>query len=106
VRHIERLGAELAYALRMRNERRSAYERADTEVRRIEAEILEASSNSLERDTASQPTVGDERPTETLEHDPCPGPAYCAWAGAAHVHDQNGGVYSLKIAGIPQNWSS
>ncbi len=104
MRRIERLGAELAYALRERDSRRALYERSDAQVRELERQILEASSNALEADTASQPRVPDDRPTEQFEalmamlpeRAPCPGPSACAWWEVEHVHDHRGQVWKTS----------
>lgn len=90
MRRVERLGVELAYALRMRNERRSAYEKADQEVRRLEETILAADGRELDADTASHPVVPDDRPTERFdgpEFEQCPGQTCSAWRqGQDHAH--------------------
>jgi hypothetical protein len=97
MRRIERLGTDLAYAIRMRAERRDLWEAADNEVRRIEAEILEQNTQELEADTNGFPVVPDDRPTERFrapEQVMCPGQAFCALAGNEdHVHLATGQVW-------------
>lgn len=97
MRRIERLGAELAYAIRERDSRRELYDHADARVRKIEREILEASTNALEADTASQPRVPDERPTEQIQRVgpllECPGAPHCYLAGQVHAHDDHGIIW-------------
>lgn len=83
MRRIEKLGIELAYAMRTRDSRRQLWEHADAEVRRLERELLEV---SLTDDTGSQPVIGEERLYE------CPGPSVCYMAGQVHVHDSSGAV--------------
>jgi hypothetical protein len=97
MRRIERLGAELAYALRVRASRRDLWEAADSEVRRLEEEILGGDARELEADTNSFPAVPDDRPTERF-HAPaqvaCPGMAFCALAANDdHVHLATGQIW-------------
>ncbi len=87
MRRVEKLGIELAYALRERDSRRQLWESADAEVRRIERALLDTSPKV---ETGSQPAVSPDetviiRPGETrlLE---CPGAPYCHLAGQMHTH--------------------
>jgi hypothetical protein len=90
MRRIERLGAELAYAIRERDSRRVLWEHADARVREIERQILEGSTDALEADTTSQPRVPDDRPTEQFAapaFETCPGSECWAYRqGQDHAH--------------------
>lgn len=82
MRRVEKLGADLAYAMREMRSRRELYEVAAAEVRRIESAILAADASE---ETGSQPVVPVEPAAAATERfeapvfEECPG-----WSCPAH----------------------
>lgn len=90
MRRVEKLGIDMAYAMRELRSRRELYELASEEVKRIEQAILAADASE---ETGSQPAVSMEAITPPTERfnapvfEECPGSECWAYRqGKEHSH--------------------
>lgn len=90
MRRVEKLGIDMAYAMRELRSRRELYELASEEVKRIEQAILAADASE---ETGSQPAVPVEQPVAPTERfnapvfEECPGSECWAYRqGKGHSH--------------------